>query len=56
MDLEVAFTDERNNIQTQECSTISEGEKGLMLIENPGKDIVGYIPYENLERVTPKEP
>ncbi len=54
MTLEAAYRDERGNIQTVECSTFKEGENGLTLVENPGKNVVGYIPYDNLERVTPK--
>lgn len=55
MKLEVAYRDERNNIQNIECTGVSEGEYGLKLIRNPGKDLVGYIPYDSLERVSPKD-
>ncbi len=55
MTLEVAFRDERNNIKTVECDNINEGDEGLHLIGSAPKRTVGYIPYGNLERVTPAE-
>lgn len=55
MKLEVAYRDERNNIQTLECTNVNEGEHGLQLTRNAGKKTAGYIPYGNLEYVTPKE-
>jgi hypothetical protein len=55
MTLKVVFRDERNNIKTVECENIKEGEQGLHLIESAPNRTVGYIPYDNLERVTPSE-
>lgn len=55
MKLEVAYRDERNNIQTIECTNVGEGEHGLRLTQNAGKQTIGYIPYDRLERVVPKE-
>jgi len=54
MKLEVAFKDEQNNNQTVECINVKEGEHGLKLVRE-GREVAGYIPYNNLERVTPIE-
>lgn len=54
MTLEVIFRDKRGNYQSVECTHFEEGNEGLVLIENPGSNEVGFIPYDNLEHVTPK--
>lgn len=36
--------------ETVECAEVSEGEHGIFLFDNDGRQ-VGYVPYERVDRV-----
>jgi len=46
--MNVHFEDAEGYKKTLDCDEVKEGENGIYLIKTPGRDQVGYVPYDRL--------